>query len=79
MESMKLKRALAGAAALMMILSGCSNTSISQSGKGQEDSDQSSVAVVAIDAVMPAIPAGLEEFYNQKIEWKDCSGLECAT
>ncbi|WP_276786985.1 alpha/beta hydrolase [Trueperella bernardiae] len=34
---------------------------------------------VAIQAEMPAAPAGLEEFYDQEVEWSACgSGFECA-
>ena len=32
---------------------------------------------VAIDAPMPDVPDGLEDFYNQDLEWFDCDGLDC--
>ncbi|MBR5950854.1 MAG: alpha/beta fold hydrolase [Actinomycetaceae bacterium] len=31
-----------------------------------------------IEAPMPAIPAGLEDFYSQDVQWYDCEDAECA-
>lgn len=33
---------------------------------------------VAIDAPMPEVPDGLEEFYGQDLVWFECDGFECA-
>lgn len=42
--------------------------------------DSSPISAHAIEAPMPAIPAGLEKFYSQKPAWKECGhGLDCAT
>ncbi|MGO1591375.1 MAG: alpha/beta hydrolase [Ancrocorticia sp.] len=34
--------------------------------------------VVPIDAPMPEIPSGLEEFYGQDLTWEECDSFECA-
>lgn len=67
--SRRKKSAVAGLCALSLLLSGCTfGISEQKHGKGS-----------SIDADMPAIPAGLEEFYNQEIDWYDCGeNSECA-
>ncbi len=44
----------------------------------QESPSTSDGMAVAIDAPMPDVPEGLEEFYGQDLEWFDCDGKECA-
>lgn len=62
------KGTLVALCALSLVLSGCT-FGISRGGTGG----------AGIDADMPAIPAGLEDFYNQDVEWYDCGdGAECA-
>ena len=76
--STKLAGLLTGAA---LLLSACTPTT---SGEGSEASSSPTGGVaegaVPIDAPMPAIPVGLERYYNQDLEWESCEGgLECAT
>ncbi|MFC5370902.1 alpha/beta hydrolase [Arcanobacterium bovis] len=74
---MNKKRLAAVIFALGLGLSACSSgdsQSAKDSKKGSPD------AVAPIEAKMPEIPAGLEEFYNQKVSWNNCgTGLECTT
>ena len=41
-------------------------------------SPDSGTGAVAIDADMPAVPQGLEEFYGQDVDWQECDGFQCA-
>ncbi|MDP9806233.1 pimeloyl-ACP methyl ester carboxylesterase [Trueperella bonasi] len=86
---MKLKP-IALLAATTLALAACVNTVDVQSRDSEPAPPQSSESpspspsvdidadAVAIDAPMPDIPAGLEKFYNQDLQWFDCDGFECA-
>ncbi|MFT3944337.1 MAG: alpha/beta hydrolase [Ancrocorticia sp.] len=72
--SKKLAGLLAGAA---LALGACSPAT---SGDEASASPTLAAGAVPIDAPMPAIPAGLEAYYNQKLAWSPCEGgLDCAT
>ncbi|WP_235001754.1 alpha/beta hydrolase [Arcanobacterium ihumii] len=61
--------------AIGLSLSAC-NSADQKSSQG----DGAKASVEAIDAKMPEVPAGLEDFYNQKVSWEKCgTGLECTT
>lgn len=66
-------RAVAGLAVLSLLLSACSfDTSLLRPSGGSGSGTE-------IEADMPAVPDGLEEFYSQDIDWHDCGGeSECA-
>lgn len=71
---MNKKRVTAALLALGLGLSACS------SGNSDDSKKASADAVAPIEAKMPAIPAGLEDFYNQKVSWNNCgTGFECTT
>ncbi|MBR6458901.1 MAG: alpha/beta fold hydrolase [Actinomycetaceae bacterium] len=62
---------MAGLCALSLLLSGCSfDISVFNHGRG---------GGVQIEGDMPAVPAGLEEFYSQDVDWRACDEeSECA-
>ncbi len=64
---------------VVLLLSACSPAT---SGDGEEKPASPTIAggAVPIDAPMPAIPVGLETYYNQDLVWEACEGrFECAT
>ena len=73
---MKKHRILAALSATFLSLAACSPATES-TGNAEEGPVRSGDAV-AIDAPMPSVPAGLEVFYNQKVDWQDCGGgMQC--
>lgn len=67
-----------------LVLSACSGTVEvapvdSEAELEQSESAGSSGAVVPIDAPMPEVPAGLEEFYGQELATEACGDNECGT
>lgn len=80
--TVKISKKLAGLlTGVALLLGACSPTT---SGGGSESSSSpargAAEGAVPIDAPMPAIPAGLEAYYNQDLVWESCKGrLECAT
>lgn len=75
------KRIIAALTGALVLLSSCSGTVEVKNGTGKiRKNDSSPISAHAIEAPMPAIPAGLEKFYSQKPAWKECGhGLDCAT
>lgn len=61
--------------AATLSLAACTST-----GPGGARNTTVASSTTPIQAEMPAIPAGLENFYNQDVAWKECgTGFDCAT
>ncbi|MFY9262578.1 MAG: alpha/beta hydrolase [Actinomycetaceae bacterium] len=75
------KKLFAAIGATTLILAGCSGTTeVKQVGPSTGTTQEPLIEAVAIDAPMPAIPAGLESYYEQDINESDCDmGLKCGT
>ncbi|MEW6956229.1 alpha/beta hydrolase [Trueperella pyogenes] len=61
--------------AATLSLAACTST-----GPGEARNTTVASSTTPIQAEMPAIPAGLENFYNQDVAWEECgTGFDCAT
>lgn len=59
------------AAGAFSLLTGCAT--------GQEEPAATPSAPETPGAAVPSVPAGLETFYSQTLDWQGCPGGECAT
>lgn len=79
------KRAIAALGSAVLLLGSCAGTAEVTSGKdsteGKSSSDtMASIEAKAIDAPMPEIPDGLEQFYTQELNWEECgTSMDCTT
>ncbi|RAX19013.1 alpha/beta hydrolase [Actinomyces sp. Z5] len=76
----KVAAPLAVAAVACLALSACTAVSDNRSGSTASGGTTSAIPVDAQSA--PPVPAGLETFYNQKLDWKECdddASFQCAT
>ncbi len=66
-------------AALSLVLAACSPVSpvTEEPTDGGGSMTDGETDVETPDGAMPEIPEGLDEFYNQEIDWQDCGNAEC--
>lgn len=66
----------------VLAVSGCSGAPSAESPEGSEESSAAAVEDSTSEtgetsAAQGGVPAGLEDFYSQQIDWSDCEGGEC--
>lgn len=80
---MKTKRIVTAIVAAALALAACTQVAeVEKAGSGtsagESTPSHSAIETAPIEADMPAIPEGLEKFYNQELTWQECDKEECA-